>query len=152
MVTLGQLGDRFERFRANSTRRSTDHPLEADRVGGIRKHAQVGEQILDVALFVKADAADDVVGDSPAHESLFNRTRLGIDAVENDDVGRPESAGARQPRDLERDKIGLVALGDSGVIGDRLARAVLGPQIFNLALGVVADDAAGRGKDSFVER
>ena len=149
LLARGQFGDRLERFRADSARRRTDHPLEADGVGRIREHAQVGEQILDVALFVKAHAADDVVGDSPAHERLFDRARLRVDAVEDDDVGRPESAGARQPRDFERDKVGLVALGDAGVVGDRLAGAVLGPQIFDLALGVVADDAAGRGEDSF---
>ena len=149
MLARGQLGDRLERLRANPARRRPDHPLEADGVGGIREHAQVREQILDVALFVEAHSADDVVGDSPAHERLFDRARLRIDAVENDDVGGSESAGSSQPRDFERDKVGLVALGDAGVVGDRLAGAVFGPQIFDLALGVVADDAAGRGENCF---
>src|SRR5208283_5878948 len=106
-------------------------------------------QIFDVALLIKADSADDVVGDSPAHESLFDRARLRVDAVENHDVGGSESARARQPRNLKRDKVGLVALGDAGEVGDRLAGAVFGPQVFDFALGVVADDGARRGKDGF---
>ena len=146
-LARGQFGNRLEGLRADPARRRADHPFEADGVGRIGEHAQVGEQVLDVALFVKAHAADDVVGDSPAHERLFDRARLSVDAVEDDDVGGSEAARAGQPRDLERDKVGLVALGDAGEVGDRLAGAVFGPQVFDLAFGVVADDGAGRGED-----
>ena len=124
-----------------------EQPLDADRVGRIGQHAQVGEQILDLAMLIEAQSADHVVRDAPAHQRLFDQARLRVDPVEHHDVGWVgESLGA-EASDLARDEVGLVALGHPGEIGDELARGVFGPQALVLALAIVADHGVGGGQD-----
>src|SRR5262249_11392372 len=50
------------------------------------------------------------------------------------------------PRCFPRDKVCLVALGQPGKVNDWLAGFVFGPKRLVLALGVVADNAAGSGE------
>ena len=49
---------------------------------GVADEPQVGEQILDLGAFVKAEAADHGVGDVVAAQRLLHQPGLGVGAVE----------------------------------------------------------------------
>ena len=93
--------------------------------------------------------ADDEVGEAPAHQRLFDDSRLRVDAIEHHHIGGAELVGLGQRRDLACDVVSLVALGHRGEVGDLLATLVLGPQRFLLALAIVPNHGARGGEDGF---
>ena len=119
---------------------------------------QVGDGVLDLAPVVEPGAADHLVGDVGPHELLFQHPALGVGAVEDGDVAplQPSSgrAGADdglgravQAGDLAGDPLGLVDLVVGVVADDRVARALVGPQLLGLAGDVVGDDGVGGVED-----
>ena len=89
---------------------------------------------------------DDAVGQSGAHEDLFQRSRLRVRAVEDCDVAVVD-ARTVQRLDLVGDELRLVVLRVAGEADDLLAVAAVAPQLLVLAVEVVADDGVGRRED-----
>ena len=114
---------------------------------GFDDGTQVGERVLDLAPVVEARAADDLVGDADSHELLLEHPGLRVRAVEDGDVAPAAVAVVVQPRDLLRHPARLVALVLGVVADDRLAAALVGPQLLRLAAQVVGDDRVGGVED-----
>ena len=100
-------------------------------------------------MLIEAQSADHVIRNAPAHQRLFDNSRLRVDSVEHHDLGRVGAALGGEPPDFARDEVSLVAFGHAGKVGDQFARGVLGPQALFLALAIVADDRVGGGQDGF---
>ena len=91
-------------------------PRERDRVGGIREQLQVGDRVLDLGPLVELGPPDHLVGDLEAHQGVLEHPALGVDAVEDGDLGRAAGPLLDQPVDLRghvaRLGVLVVELGD----------------------------------------
>ena len=76
---------------ADAPRRHVEHAVQADRVERVEDEAQVGEQVLDLAAFVEARAADEPVGQALGDEALFQGAGLGVGAVHDGDVAEVQA-------------------------------------------------------------
>ena len=131
-----------------------DDPLDRHLVDRVDDRPQVGDGVLDLPPVVEAGAADHLVGDAGPHELLFQHPALGVGAVEDGDVApvsvppcRPRPRPVVQAGDLAGDPLGLVDLVVGVVADDRVAGALVGPQLLGLAADVVGDDGVGGVED-----
>ena len=129
-----------------AARRVQDAP-QADRVGGVGQHPQVGQRIPHFLALVEAHPADHLVGQADPDEHLFERPGLGIGAVEDGHLVGPDAVRVTQPVHLAGDEGRFVVLVVGDVAHDRVAGARVGPQPLVLAPGVLGDDRVGGGQD-----
>ena len=113
-----------------------------------RVDPQVGEKVLDLRPLVELGAADDPVGHALADEHVLEHARLGVDPVEDGQVGRRPCL--QQLDDLLADQPGLLVLVAALEHDHRLARAPLGPEVLGLAPPVVGHERVGRVQDGGV--
>ena len=148
------------------SRRDVDDPLEAHDVRVAAQDPQVRQGVLDLAALVEPGAADELVADAVAEERFLDRAALGVGAVHDGDVPRPEVAvlvvvgpagqeralAADQRVDLARDPFGLFLL----VVGlealDRPAAGVLRPELLVLAAALFETTAWAASRMSCVLR
>ena len=129
-----------------------DDPLEREVVGGLDDQAQVGDGVADLGALVKAEAADDLVGQADRDEALFELAGLELGADEDRDIVERAAAThlefgflADAPRFF-----GAVPDADDA---DLFAFAGVGPQGLAEPAGIVGDEAVGGGEDvRLVER
>jgi hypothetical protein len=103
-----------------------DHATRGNLIAGVRDQPNVGEKVLDLATVVEAGAADDLVGDSGAHELFFEDPALGVGPVEDGDVAIGEVLGGPQPEDLIGDPGRFVVLVVGAIAQDRPSGVAFG--------------------------
>ena len=108
--------------------------------------AQVGEGILDLGPFEKAQTAIDAIGDIGAQQCLLQHAGLGVGAVEDGILGTCPPLGA-PVLDLLGNKTGLVEIIEGGIELDRFAISILGPELLAHAPRVVLDQCVGSIED-----
>ena len=146
-LALGVRVDALDRPVADAALGGVEDAAQRDRVVGVDEHAEVGERVADLAAFVEAHPADDLVGQPDADEHLLEHSGLGVGAVEDRDVGRPRVRVVGEPVDLLGDEPRLVVLVVGDVADDARAVAGVGPQLLGLAALVVADHGVGGVED-----
>ncbi len=134
--------ERVHHALADAARRHVDHAAQGDVVVRVENQLEVRERVLDLLALVKPDAAQDDVADVGLAQSVFDRPRLRVGAVEHGhrvlDV-----LGQRLPGNLG-DVVGFFELVSAAEVDDLRATLAIGPQRLLLAVAVVADDRRGR--------
>ena len=114
-----------------------DHAPQAHVVEGIDDQFQVRQRVLDLLAFVEPDAADDLVRHALAHQRIFDRARLRVDAVEDGD--HRLGVFRQGPPAGPRDEVGFFQLVAPAVEQDAGAAFLVGPEPLGLAVPVAAD-------------
>ena len=124
-----------------------DDAPQVDRVAGVGEHPQVGQGVLDLAPLVEPGAADHLVGQADPHEHLFERSGLGVGAVEHRDVARTHAVVVAEPVDRPGHERRLVVLVVADVADDARAVTGLAPQVLLAPALVAGDDRVGGAQD-----
>ena len=122
--------------------RHVDDAAQAQVIGGIVDHAQIGQHILDLGAIKELHAAHHLVGHAVAFEGVFQRVGLGVHPIKHG-VLPPVHTAIVGHHDLSHHEIGLVALVECGLDGHLVASAILCPQGLAFAAHVVADHGIG---------
>jgi hypothetical protein len=129
--------ERVHHHLADAARRRVHDATKAHIVVRVGDQLQVGERVLDLLALVEADTADDAIGQAFAGERVFDRPRLGVDAVE--DGGRGVVVLADGGANGADDEVRLFELVTGAAIDDLLAAGAIGPEPLVLALAVLPD-------------
>ena len=126
-------------------RRVQDAP-HREAVGGVRDGDQVGHEVFDFGALVELRAAEYPVGQRRADEDFFERSCLGVGAVEDGDLA-VWRARLVQPRNLVGHELRLIVLRVPREADDLVARADRREQVLGDAVEVVGDDGVRRIKN-----
>ena len=85
-VRLGVRDEPRDRRVADPALRPVRDPHQADRIGGVVEHLEVGDRVLDLRALVEARAADHLVADLVQAQRLLEHPRLGVHPVEEGDL------------------------------------------------------------------
>ena len=135
-VRVGVADEPRDRRVADPPLRPVGDPHQADRVGRVVEHLQVGDRVLHLGALVEARAADHLVADLVQAQRLLEHARLRVHPVEDRDL----AAGVAlldEAGDLRGDvaRLGLLVLDLDHA--HRVAVAELRPEPLRLALAVV---------------
>ncbi len=133
--------------RADAARRQVDDALEGGVIGGIADQAQIGQRILDLGALEEALAAIDAIRQPGLDQRLLEQSRLRRGAIEDGAVAARQSFLLARATDALDHEPGLVDLVEGGIAADRLAGAVLGPEILAEPARIVRDQRVGGAKD-----
>ena len=149
--TLGCVLQLLGAARTNAARWEVDHPHEAGVIARVLQQAQISQCVLDFSAFEKAQTPIHPVRHARIEQGGFNHPALGIAAVQHSDfVARGNALAAiavltiaqQLPHFIDHPlRLGKVAGGL--VHPHRLARALVGAQVFAQAPLVVADQGIG---------
>jgi hypothetical protein len=89
---------------ADAARGGVEDPPQADRVGRVGQHAQVGERVAHLLALVEAHAADDLVRQADADEHLLEDPGLRVGPVEDGHLVRLDAVLVAEPVDLAATK------------------------------------------------
>ena len=141
-----QLGDAPYRRIAKSALGHIDDALELEVVGGIERHLQVGDGVLDLLALVEAGAADDAVGQPQRDEAVFEGAHL--ERGPHQDRHLVEAcAGLAQGLDVLADGARLLLVVPHACNRYRLAHGTVGEQRLAEAALVVGDETRRRRQD-----
>jgi hypothetical protein len=146
-LARGQRLDQILGAVTDSAPRDVQDAAQRHGVFGVDEHAQVSEQVANLAAFVEPHPADHLVRQADSDEDLFEDSRLRIGAVEDRDIAVASGAEIVQPVDLLGHEGGFAAFVVGDVAADLLAIARIGPQVLRLAALVARDDRIGRAQD-----
>ena len=133
--------------RTNAARREIDHPQKAGVVVGVLQQTQVGQRVLDLGAFEETQAAVHPVWHARVEERGFNHPALGIAAVQHRDFLLRNAVLTDQLPHLLHHPLRFGEVAGGLIDAHRLARALVGSQVFAQALAVVADQRVGRIQD-----
>ena len=119
---------------------------QAQVIGRVVDHAQVGQHILDLRPIEEPSAADDAVGDAVALEGVLHGVGLGVHPVEHR-VVLPLPPLLNAGDDLGGHILRLVRLVHRHIQADLIPCPLLRPQLLALAPLVVLDDGVGCVQD-----
>ena len=123
------------------------HAFEGFLVVEIGDQAEVGDDVLDFFTLIERHATVDAVGDVVFAQGIFERTDLGVGAVENGDFIVGHFFAAMQSTDGANHFCGLFLVGRGRHHENLFAGIVLAVHRFFDLFFVVADDAVGRAHD-----
>src|SRR3989442_2981188 len=126
---------------ADATPGDVHHSKEGLIVGRVGDQPQVGKQILYLAPFVEADRADEAVRNATEPKRLFERTRLGVGAVEDRHPFVCDVALCRTAGELARQPFRFIALIGCAQQRHWIAALLLREERLAQARGVFGDDA-----------
>ena len=142
----GKLGALLHAARPDAARRDVQNAQQAQLVGGVGDHAEIGQHVLDLRAVEKLRAAVDAVRDAAALEGKFHLVGERVDAVEHGVVA-PGNALREGVQDLVGDKLRLLVLVGRDMQAQKVAVVLRRPERLALALAVVFDDRVGRVQD-----
>ena len=132
--------------RTDAARREVDHAQKAGVVVGVLQQAQIGQRVLDFSALEKAQAPIDAVRHSGVEQRRFNHPALRVAAVQDGDFLALDIVAHQLPDFIDHPlRLGKVAGGF--VHAHRLARPLIGTQVFAQAAAVVADERVGAVQD-----
>lgn len=132
-------------FLAETSWRHVERALEGKIVGG-DEHAQIADDVFDLAAAVESRAAVYAVDNAVFYQSLLKHARQMMGAVEDGYV-RQLSAAFYEPRYSVGHPFGLGLFG-AGVVHEGLVAAVVeGMERLWIAVGVVGDEGVARAYD-----
>ena len=129
---------------ADAARGVVHHAFEGFLVVEIGDQAEVGDDVLDLFALIERHATVDAVGDVVFAQGIFERTALGVGAVENGDLIVGHFFAAVQSTDCAGHFCGLFLVGRGRHHENLFAGIVLAVHRFFDLFFVVADDAVGR--------
>ena len=132
--------------RADAARREVDDPQETGVVARVLQQAQVGQRMLDLGAFEKAQAAIDPVRHAGVEQRRLDDPALRVAAIQHRDL-LAIHAIAHQLAHLVDHPLRLGQVAGRLDHAHRLARALVGAQVLAQALGVVADQRIGAVQD-----
>src|SRR5262249_852124 len=119
---------------------------ERNRVGRVVYGLQVADDVAPLAPFVEPRAADDLIWNASAPQRIFQGARLGVRAVQNDDVAARTAARHPLLRHLRHTQRFLFLV-DVEADANRVAALPCRPQRLALATLVVRVDVIGGVED-----
>ncbi len=125
---------------------NVDDAQQTGLIEGVVDETQVGDQVLDFAALVEADAPNEAVRDAVTHKRLFDCTGLGVGPVHDGDVAIGAASGDK-PGDFGGGEFALLFVAVGLVGGDEVAALAFGPQLARMPVRVLADDAVGSLED-----
>ena len=117
---------------------NVDDPLRADVIPSVVNGSKITEDIPHLHAVIEIMSADDVVGNALHDKLIFQKTRLGIGPVQDGEVlvGK-SSIPAKPSSDVLRNEGRFVCTACKLAEMNPAALAVIGPELFLLARGVV---------------
>ena len=91
-----ELVDLRQRLVAETPLGRVDDAFEGEVVGGLRDDTQIGERVADFLSLVKAEAADDAIGQADRDEAVFELAGLVLCADQDGDVVQVGAASLRR--------------------------------------------------------
>ena len=143
ILRRGDLADLFQTCRPDAARRLVHNAQKPRFIRGVRDHAEICQNILDLGAVKEARAAENAVRDGAALERKLDAARLRVRPVEHGEITHGPARGG----DGTRDKVGLVILIPRLEERDGVAAGLRRPERFALALAVVCDDGVRRGEN-----
>ncbi len=132
--------------RTNAARREINDAQKAGVVVRVLQQTQVGQRVLDLSAFKKAQTTVHPVRHAGVEERRFHHPTLGVAAVQQRDFFA-RSAVAHQLLDLVDKPLRFSKVAGRFVDTHRLAGAGFGAQVFTQAFAVVADEVVRRIQD-----
>ena len=127
--------------------RHVDDAQETQRVARIVDHAQICDDILDLAPIVKPHRAHHRIGHARCVECLLDVAGLRVRPIEHGNISVLDIEHRMQTLYLAHDKGRLVLLRRTFVDDNRIALHIVRPQSLFLAIQIVFDDCVRRLED-----
>ena len=141
--------DALQNGPANPACRHVDDAPEAHVVVRIDHQPHERERVFDLLALVEADAADDAVRHTLAHQRVFDRARLRVRAIQHG--GHRVCGRALSLANRPGDEVGFLELVGGPNVQDLVAARLVGPEALVLPLPVAADDRR-RGVEDHLRR
>ena len=140
--------DLRDRRVADAAPRRVDDALPRHFVVGVHERAEVRQRVLDLAPVVELHAAEHAVRHARANQRLLEHAALRVGAVEDGDVAVAVVGAVDEAVDLAHDERRFVVLVVTLEADDRLALALVGPELLGPVRRVVLDHRVGRVEDA----
>jgi hypothetical protein len=138
----GVVAERLQGAGADAAPRRADRADERRVVVLVGQQAQVGGEILDLALVEEGLAAGQQVGNALVAQELFERPRLEVAAIEDGVIPERAAMFEAMRLQLHDHRFGFLFVVLADADGDRIAVAEVGPQLLVEKFFVVCEISA----------
>ena len=131
---------------ADATRRFVDDAPQRLLVVGVRRQAQIAEQVLDFLPLIERHACIDVVGNVAVEETVLYLSALSVSAIEHGNAFVGDASPVRSLH-FAQDDAGLVRVAVGREERDGTAHLLLAEHLLRYLFAIVADETAGSVHD-----